>query len=338
MVVEETVTTAASRDLLLVLPGLGQARRCAGSMLPRLPAFEQFVARGDRGASEDAPSVVMLSRALPQLAGTEQLAAGPLSRLADTGRRDDAWWARADPVHLAPVRDHLRLFAVEPLSMSEAGALAASCSDALAAHGLALEAPNPDRWYVRAARALQFTVGDPARSTGRDVYDLLPDGPDGAFARRVLTELQMVMHDHPVNRARERAGTPAVNSLWLWGGGMLPAAAPAYALPGLRSDDPVLRGLWRYAGAASDALPAQLVQVTPGVILTRLCEAAALDADPAGCSALLERIEAQWLRPMLDALRAGSIERVHAMFGSTGVYALDRHGLRRWWRRPRALE
>ena len=173
---------------------------------------------------------------------------------------------------------------------------------------------------------------------GRDVYDQLPDGADGPFVRRVLTELQMVMHDHPVNRARERAGRLAANSLWLWGGGVLPAAPPAYVLPELRSDDPVLRGLWHYAGAASDALPAQLAQVTPGVIVTRLCEAAARDADPAGCSALLERIEAQWLKPMLDALRAGSIERVHAMFGSTGAYVLDRRGLRRWWRRAQALE
>ena len=82
---------------------------------------------------------------------------------------------------------------------------------------------------MRAARALQFTVGDPALIAGRDVYGHLPDGADGPFVRRVLTELQMVMHDHPVNRARERAGRLAANSLWLWGGGVLTIVSGVYA-------------------------------------------------------------------------------------------------------------
>jgi hypothetical protein len=51
----------------------------------------------------------MLSARAWQPAGIDGRNRAAFSRLADTGRRDEAWWARADPVHLAPVRDLLRL-------------------------------------------------------------------------------------------------------------------------------------------------------------------------------------------------------------------------------------
>ncbi len=33
----------------------------------------------------------------------------------------------------------------------------------------------------------------------------------------------MLLHDHPVNEARERRGEPPINAVWLWGGGRLAA-------------------------------------------------------------------------------------------------------------------
>src|SRR6187455_2232394 len=116
MVVDAPMTQVGSRELLLVLPGLSEARRCAGPALPRLKALETLIARGERSNGEDESSIGILQSVLPQLAGAERIPPGPLSRLADTGRRDDAWWARADPVHLTPVRDHLRLLAGDPLA------------------------------------------------------------------------------------------------------------------------------------------------------------------------------------------------------------------------------
>lgn len=334
--VVDAMTQVGSRELLLVLPGLPDATRCAGPALPRLRALETLIARGERSDGDDGSSMGMLQSLFPELAGAARIPAGPLSRLADTGHRDDAWWARADPVHLTPVRDHLRLLAGDPLTADEAGALAASCNGILAEHGLALEVTVPQRWYLRATRALNFSAGAPEAVIGCDVFLMLPAGPDGGFVRRVLTELQMVLHDHPVNRARARAGHLSVNSLWPWGGGVLPASSPTHALPWLRSDDPVLRGLWRFAGAASDALPETLAPVAPGIIITRSCEAAARDADAAACAMLLERIEAQWLQPILAGVRKASIDGARLLFGRHGTYTVDRRRLRRWWRRAKA--
>src|SRR6185295_19363561 len=137
MVIDVT-TTDGSRELLLVLPGLLDAQRCAAPELPRPAALERLLARGDRTDGGDGAPIATLAAALPALAGADAIAPGPLSRLGDTGLSDGGWWARADPVHLAPVRDHLRLFAVNALTMDESRALAATCNALLGQHGLAL--------------------------------------------------------------------------------------------------------------------------------------------------------------------------------------------------------
>jgi hypothetical protein len=332
---------AGSRELLLVLPGLLDAARCAGTGLVHLAALETILARGDRTDGGDGAPIATLAEALPLLAGAESIAPGPLSRLADTGLQDGDWWARADPVHLAPVRDHLRLFAIDVLATEESEALAATCNGLLGQHGLALQAPARDRWYVRSPRALDFTAREPATLAGRDLFPLMPDGPDGAFVRRLLTELQMSLHEHPVNRARERAGRLAVNSLWLWGGGTLDDAASARVratggrLPSLQSDDAVLCGLWQLAGAGAATLPGPLA-IAPGVIATRAFEEAASVADAARCAELLQRADAEWFQPVLDGLRSKAIDRARLACGDR-IWCLDRRGLMRWWRRHAKL-
>ena len=45
--------------------------------------------------------------------------------------------------------------------------------------------------------------------------------------RRLLNEIQMVWHDHPVNQARQEQGQPTVNALWLYGGAQPWTPAPS---------------------------------------------------------------------------------------------------------------
>jgi hypothetical protein len=334
----ESPTTHGSRELLLLLPGLLDAARCAAPGLPRLAALERVFARGDRIDGGNGTPLETLIEALPALAGADQIAPAPLSRLADTGLRDDAWWARADPVHLAPVGDHLRLFAADALTMDESRALAASCNALLQQHGLAFDVPTPERWYLHAPRALDFAARETTRLAGRDLFPFLPQGSDGVFVRRLLTELQMSLHEHPVNRARDRAGRLAVNGVWLWGGGRLDdvvsarIAANSAGLPPLRSDDAVLRGLWRLTGTDAATLSESLDTVAPGVIATRAFENAASVADAARCTDLLQRSDAGWIQPALDGLRSNAIARVRLAPGDS-IWSLDRSGLMRWWRR-----
>jgi len=52
-----------------------------------------------------------------------------------------------------------------------------------------------------------------------DLGDWWPTGQAWRAWRRRVNEIQMTWHDHPVNLAREQGGLPAINSVWLYGGG-----------------------------------------------------------------------------------------------------------------------
>ena len=56
----------------------------------------------------------------------------------------------------------------------------------------------------------------------------------------ILNEIQMVLHEHPVNEAREGRGEPPVNSVWLWGAGPMPGDVDA-PFQSVSANDPITR-------------------------------------------------------------------------------------------------
>ena len=74
----------------------------------------------------------------------------------------------------------------------------------------------------------------------------------------LLNEIQVLLHQHPLNAARRARGLTPVNSLWLWGGGRLPAVSTS-KLHGVIGDDLLLRALAARAGLAQQARTAETV-------------------------------------------------------------------------------
>ena len=48
-----------------------------------------------------------------------------------------------------------------------------------------------------------------------------------SVVRMLLNEVQVLLHQHPLNAARQTRGLPPVNSVWFWGAGRLPAPGPS---------------------------------------------------------------------------------------------------------------
>lgn len=59
----------------------------------------------------------------------------------------------------------------------------------------------------------------PMALNGQDVGDWWPTGAQWQPWRRLLNEIQMTWHEHPVNETRQENGQAPINGVWLYGGG-----------------------------------------------------------------------------------------------------------------------
>ncbi len=145
-----------------------------------------------------------------------------LTRLADGGIPDHDTWLRVDPVHLHVSRDNVQLLDSHVLkpTQDEADAIVATLNNHLASDGLTIEARDAARWYMRIPEAETPETTPLWRANGANVFDHLPEDSAGNINwRRLQNELQMLLHDHPVNTAREARGELAINGIWFWGAG-----------------------------------------------------------------------------------------------------------------------
>ena len=204
----------------------------------RLPALERLLAVADKTMFDGGAEAWLC--AVFGVAKQLDLPLAPFAAKADSLAVEDAYWLRATPVNLQVARDSIMLAEDQlNLSMDETQALLTS----LAQHfdDMAFFAPHPQRWYVRldAPPAISTTLLEQAR--GRDVSRLMPQGAETKQWRSRNNEMQMLLHAHPANEAREAAGMLPANSLWLWGGGVMADVVSPYAT--ILSGDVFVRGL-----------------------------------------------------------------------------------------------
>lgn len=136
----------------------------------------------------------------------------------------DVRWLRADPVHLAVSRDNIQLFdshIIKP-TLDEMMQIASTLNQHFAHDGienrLAFMFPDAARGYF-GVKPDDLPETTPLwQMGGANVFDHLPRQRHGLTNwRRVSNEIQMLLHDHPVNIAREASGQYPINGLWIWG-------------------------------------------------------------------------------------------------------------------------
>lgn len=264
----------------------------------------------------------------------------PLTLAYDGIDPADGYWLRADPVHFLAHRDRLTLLepgAVKP-GPEDAAELVALLNRHFSGDGLAFHAPRPDRWYVRAPGALRLATRELWQAAGRDVAGAMPTGEDSLRWRRVLTEIQMLLHGHTVNERREARGELPINSVWLWGGGCRPDV-PGRHFTHVGGENALALALATRAGA----------EVLEGSRLPSDAAARALvvaEAPPArygddrAWHQALGAIEHALLAPVLAGLRSGAVKEVAivALHARACVrFEASRSDLLKFWRPRRPL-
>lgn len=265
----------------------------------------------------------------------ERFPAAPCTHVAHTGRWPTVRLARAEPVHLLTALDHLQLAAPVPvpLAATEAEALLATLNAHLEGSGFMLHAGGGRSWLCECPPDLQFTAVEPSSAVGMNLRGLLPDGRDAGRVRTLVNELQMLLHEHPVNQRRAADGEPVVNSVWLWGAGVAGEIQGA-ARGVLVTDDDWLAGLWSLHGGRCRPvrdLVASLVDEEGEVRV-------AIAPTVTGCSAAeeLQRLEQTVFVPVCAALASARVRQIALHVGSA---ELEIPAAARWafWRRARPL-
>lgn len=244
---------AAAPALTLLLP---ERRRFAGQ--PVAADIGRALARADRLPEGEAGVRAQLLRHFDLLPRGWPMAA--ITRQRDAGDAVLHQWLRADPAFVRPDMSGARVMAIGELGLTadEADALTRPLKPLFGDTGFQLSAPVPSRWYLALPIEAKLPLFSPPEAVlGDDLLAHLPDGPEGRRWRALLNEAQVILHNHPVNTAREAAGKVPVNSLCFWGAGRLPDHVRT-AATGVVSNDIELQSLAQLAGLAAPRDGAQL--------------------------------------------------------------------------------
>jgi hypothetical protein len=144
----------------------------------------------------------------------------------------------------------------------------------------------------------------------------------------------MLLHAHPLSQARAARGEPAINSLWLWGGGRAQPLRKAFDAAG--GDSPLGAAFARVAGLAwSDTLLALLDgESGSGLWLCEALNAARQRGDHFAWREAVQRFE-QDCALLLRALQVGRLQRLDLVVMQDGVtrsFGLTRASAWKLWR------
>ncbi|MBT9500163.1 MAG: hypothetical protein IV092_02885 [Burkholderiaceae bacterium] len=170
-------------------------------------------------------------------------------------------WAELTPLHLLVGSDQISALDTATLSLdpSTSRGLFESLAELFpASEGWASAWGAPLRWYVGHESLRGLPCASLDRVMGRGVD---PWMPEPRRLRTLQNEVQMLLHNHPLNDAREAKGLLPINSVWISGCGPAQAVqADADLQTDWRLRAPLLAGdwaAWAEAWALLDSGPVQ---------------------------------------------------------------------------------
>ncbi|MDR2925926.1 MAG: hypothetical protein LBU76_08300 [Azoarcus sp.] len=341
--------------LTLVVPGLLWPTVQAFHPATDVPhaALSKLLGRGQRRMEPAISRERLLSRLLGAKGHSFPLAA--LRRAGEetgsVGVQDigGAHWLCADPVNLSFMGGHVLLDEFnedwDEISAAEVDALIAALNDEFAHLGH-FSAASPTRWYLRVENPADARFFPLDEAVCRPVQDFLPmDGEGGENGSRhwqhVLNEIQVALHGHPVNAARQADGKRPINSLWFWGNDAQAVSdAPAMSRFAVQANEPLARGLARAAGIEPDAPDVDLALRGDTLVALDALAHPFRHLDFARWQDALAALERDWFAPIARAFDKGRLRQfaLHVP-GERASFSLVLNRGARWrfWRKPLPL-
>lgn len=234
-----------------------EAGRRAALAEPRLAALLGRLAESGRDDGDtwalSPPHERALARAWGWAGGDGVLPFAAHALRADGTEPGDLAWGLVTPAHWHVGTEQVSLIDPAALVLDEttSRALFDAVAPLFTGEGFAFVWGAPGRWYVAHESLAELPTASLDRVIGRNVDAWLGANPAARRVRRLQAEVQMLLHEHPVNRQREALGLLPVNSFWLSGCGVAqPVSGEAVRLetrlraPALAEDWPAWAKAW----------------------------------------------------------------------------------------------
>lgn len=266
--------------------------------------------------------------ALRIIAGADASLAPASAALAARGARSDPaplqpaggsgeWAFVATPVQLiaGPRGVHMPADGVLALEDAEVSALVGDFNRVFGGDGIRLHAGRGPLLLCTVPAPMRAATFAPEELAGRDILDFMPQGPDAGEVRRLMTEVQMWLHEHAINEDRAARAVPLISALWLWGAGS--TRAPLPAVQGWAAGEDPLFGAFGSQAHYPGAVGSGVIVVAHGPQ-----------------SPEWRDVEERWLAPAAADLKAGRLRRL-LLSAADRRFELSARGARRFWRRAR---
>ena len=228
------------------------------------------------------------------------------------------YWMRADPVHLRIEQNHIMLADSQAFSISqeEAQHITQSLNQNLGRHyDFSVLPLRPDRWYIRLPHSPQMQTPSLDQVTCRNINNFLPVGNESIMWHKIFNEAQMLLHEHPINQQRESRGELPINSVWFWGGGVMPPSIHSQ-FTHIWSNNEFAHALALASHTPYSKLPANANEWFSHDILSNnlvILDNLAVNAKYRNAyqwRETLKNLENDWFLPLYQALKTGRINQI----------------------------
>jgi len=246
-------------------------------------------------------------------------------------------WLRADPVHLQAGQQNLGLIDAQQLNISaDEAAEMTTQINSLSDGSWRIDAPSPQRWYLKTDTFQNLITQPLARVVGSQIGNQLPTGEDSSYWMSLLSEIQMLLHHLPVNQNRENQGELPVNSIWLWGEGETDFV-PAAKWNNIWSDEETALGLAQRASIPHTALASNpddcfnVLQYNANYLLVFSKPYYQVQYGILDWNSLAKSFDQIWLAPLIAKLVSGQIEQLKLIIPGQAMFQLSKNGMKRFW-------
>lgn len=321
-----------AKQLDLLIPGLDVAVPADFShveLLQAAPLLQRMLSRGRLLRGSNSTAINTLLSAGPGTA--------PLAYIADFNELAPSNCWRCDPVHLHADINQVFAYPARQLNIShqEAKALVSAFNAHFAEQGMQLVFADARRWYLLGLEDAEPAGPAIEQIAARDVHAYLPQV---LSIKRLLTEVQMLFHDHAVNRQRQASAQLAINGIWLSGAGTIPEQV---AWDGIISTATRFRGFAQYCNISCCDSVEQYITANDGnmqglcIHSDALLEAAIEGADSWRES--LHAIEHDLINPAYQALLGKQLRYINVYIGQNRMYQVAASDMKKFWRKKKEI-